>query len=222
LIRDNQQPVPFPVITAWMISCAEREEIRRQTLANLLAAGWSSPVRVVLDRSTAVRRQQRIEETAHTLLQRALAERAELILFLEDDLIFNYYLIYNLTCWMPLRQHQAGCPFFASLYNPNIREINRVGAQNYFIADPDAIYGGQAFILSASTIAFALSHWDDVPGMQDIKLPRLAARLGPIYYHSPSLVQHVGSTSTWGGPFHRAYDFDIVWRAPAHSGDLGY
>ena len=35
------------------------------------------------------------------------------------------------------------------------------------------------------------------------------------YFPRPSLVQHIGdaSTSTWGGRFHTAPDFDREWRA---------
>jgi hypothetical protein len=49
--------------------------------------------------------------------------------------------------------------------------------------------------------------------MQDIKLSRLAAPLCPLLFHSPSLVQHVGVASTWGGPYHQASDYDAYWRA---------
>jgi hypothetical protein len=51
--------------------------------------------------------------------------------------------------------------------------------------------------------------------MQDIKMSRLAARLGPIYYHLPSLVQHVGVKSTWtdDSRFHDTKSFDRDWRA---------
>jgi hypothetical protein len=50
--------------------------------------------------------------------------------------------------------------------------------------------------------------------MQDIKISRLVGRLGhPIIYHAPSLVQHTGKTSVWGGTFHRAVDFDPEWKS---------
>ena len=49
--------------------------------------------------------------------------------------------------------------------------------------------------------------------MQDIKISRLAAQLDePIFYHVPSLVQHVGKRSTWGGKFHFAADYDPLWK----------
>jgi hypothetical protein len=42
-------------------------------------------------------------------------------------------------------------------------------------------------------------------------MPRLASRFVPIYYHRPSLVDHVGAESTWGGPRHNAVNFDAKW-----------
>jgi hypothetical protein len=35
-----------------------------------------------------------------------------------------------------------------------------------------------------------------------------------LYYHVPSLVQHVGKKSVWGGFFHQAADYDPLWKAP--------
>jgi hypothetical protein len=50
--------------------------------------------------------------------------------------------------------------------------------------------------------------------MQDIKISRLAGRLKrQVLYHCPSLVQHVGKSSVWGGPFHQARDFNRHWKA---------
>jgi hypothetical protein len=50
--------------------------------------------------------------------------------------------------------------------------------------------------------------------MQDIRILSLAKRMGkPVFYHAPSLVQHIGAKSTWGGGFHKAFDFDPSWRA---------
>jgi hypothetical protein len=34
-----------------------------------------------------------------------------------------------------------------------------------------------------------------------------------IHYHVPSLVQHVGAASTWGGVYHTAPDFERDWKA---------
>jgi hypothetical protein len=79
--------------------------------------------------------------------------------------------------------------------------------------DPESIFGSQAFLLSRETAIYVVKHWDSVEGMQDIKMSRLAARLAePVFYHAPSLVQHVGRKSTWGGGFHRARDYDRYWK----------
>jgi SAM-dependent methyltransferase len=43
-------------------------------------------------------------------------------------------------------------------------------------------------------------------------MSRLAARVCRIYYHLPSLVQHVGRQSVWGGHYHYTPDFDPEWR----------
>ena len=45
-------------------------------------------------------------------------------------------------------------------------------------------------------------------------LTRLVALRWPLYYHAPSLVQHTGRISTWGGGgFHTARDFVEDWAA---------
>jgi hypothetical protein len=67
---------------------------------------------------------------------------------------------------------------------------------------------------SLDTARFIAAHWHEIEGMQDIKMSRLAARGGwPIYYHSPSLVQHIGRVSTWGGGYHYAPDFEPQFQA---------
>jgi hypothetical protein len=195
------------------MSCPEREAVRKQTLLHLARSDWGELPRVEIDQSTAPRKQDRQEQTALLLLKKAVAEAAELILFLEDDLEFNRHLRYNLTRWRPLHQRQPDGHFFGSLYNPNIRELARYETQAFFLADPDAVYGSQAFILSLATARYIVDHWHEVPGMQDIKMSRLAARVCPIYYHVPSLVQHVGVVSVWGGTYHSTSDYDADWKA---------
>ena len=105
--------------------------------------------------------------------------------------------------------------FFGSLYDPTVRELSANAAENYFIADPEAVYGSQAFVLSRALAEYCVAHWWEVPGMQDIKISRLAARLGPSYYHAPALVQHVGVKSTWTSDarFHDTKTFDREFKA---------
>lgn len=198
---------------AYILSCAERDDLRCMTLANLRATDWNGPLNIELDQTNFERRQKRQEITALRLLQRAIAEESDLILFLEDDLTFNKHLRHNLEHWYPLAHRNGDGHFFGSLYNPNIRELERHEVQAFFIADPHFVYGSQAFVLSLATAHHIVKHWEDVEGMQDIKMSRLAAQLCPIYYHTPSLVQHVGTTSLWGGHYHWTQDFDAEWRA---------
>jgi hypothetical protein len=76
-------------------------------------------------------------------------------------------------------------------------------------------FGSQALLISPSTARYLVTCWGVEPGPHaDLKLARLAARVCPLVYHLPSLVQHVGVQSLWGGPFHSAADFDKDWRSP--------
>jgi len=134
------------------------------------------------------------------------------MLFLEDDLQFNVAIEANIRAWAPVRIFYAG-QLFASLYNPNVQPLSVDEPGRFFIADPDAVYGSQAFVLSRETADYIFQHYWEVDGGQDIKMSRLASRRGPIFYHKPSLVQHVGYLSTWGGRYHEAGDYDSTWKA---------
>jgi hypothetical protein len=188
---------------AFMLSCPEREAMRARTLRNLAETDWDELCEVVVDSTTFGRRQKRQEDSARALLVKAIASEADYILFLEDDLLFNKRLKYNLRNWTPLREAKVT---LASLYNPNIRQIE--GGRHYFIAEPEAIYGSQAFLIARECARYIVDHYEEVPGMGDIKFSRLAARIGSIYYHVPSLVEHVGLSSVLGGTYHRSLDFD--------------
>jgi hypothetical protein len=200
-------------ITAYMISCPGREEIRNQTLSDLKETDWNNLCRIERDRTTFDDRRERQVHTASRLLKRALSDRSELILFLEDDLRFNTYLRHNLEHWWPLTNVQSGDYFFGSIYNPNVCELERNNSHAFFKADPGCVYGSQAFILSIATARHIVANWEKMIGMQDIRMSRLAAEMSPIYYHVPSLVQHVGFTSAWGGSYHCAIDFNATWKA---------
>ena len=187
-----------------MISCGERDAVRTRTLMNLARTDWPSQVMVSMAGSDLPTPQAR--QTANSLeaLKRGLTADREFILFLEDDLEFNRHLHHNLTHW-PVLQHVT----MASLYNPNIRELRRMPELHCFEAVPDAIYGSQAYLFSRACAEWIVERWGTIVGMQDILCSRLAAQLGlPIYYFQPSLVQHVGKESTFGGGFHYTKDFD--------------
>jgi hypothetical protein len=201
----------FMKIQAFMLSCEARNGLREQTLANLRQTDWQGEVTVVMDASTAQEKQQRITDTAERLMRLALARKDwDYLLFLEDDLHFNRHLRHNLNNWRPLLE---GTVQLASLYNPNIPSVFELRSCHYFLAEPHAVFGSQALLLERFCLAYCAQHFGEIEGMQDIRLPLLAGRRGPIFYHRPSLVQHVGDKSEWGGSFHQASDFDAHFRA---------
>ncbi len=199
-------------IAAVMMSCPERDEMRHQTLANLARTDWDGePVLVQMDEDGGSDHRSRQERCARLALKRALETPCDYILFLEDDLDFNRHIRHNLLHWRPVR---AGMVALAGLYNPRLREAAFDFPNRARIVLPEGVFGSQAFLLSKPTADYVVRHWHRVGGLQDIKISRLAGRLKqPILYHAPSLVQHIGSQSVWGGGFHQASDFDPDWRA---------
>ena len=199
-------------IEAVMISCAERDELRRQTLSNFARTDWGdAPVHVHLDDDSSDDHRQRQTNCAYLALKETLQRDADYILFLEDDLDFNHHIRHNLHNWGPVKNQTVT---LASLYNPRVRELACDLRNNARIVEPHCVFGSQAFLISRPTVEYLLQHWKKVDGMQDIKISRLAGLLGnPIFYHAPSLVQHIGVQSVWGGCFHQAMDFDQGWTA---------
>lgn len=220
-------------ISTVMISCEKRKEQRDATLKNWMRSGpptafypfeWAEfthGIEVVMDhdviegRGLSIERpQSRQEHVALAALERGYARGTDYVLFLEDDLIFNPHLYPNLCAWGPL---SGGAVMLASLYNPNVvgtENRSRI-YENTSCADPAKVYGSQAFLMSRRCVEVCIMLWWGNPGMQDIKISRIAGRYWPIFYHTPSLVQHVGTESAWAtdGRFHQAMDFDPEWRA---------
>jgi ADP-heptose:LPS heptosyltransferase len=210
--RDSNRMRRTIEIEAVMISCRERDTVRRRTLENLAKTDWGDmPLHIHFDNPDVGTPIQRQVQSAYMALKKSLGYRADYILFLEDDLDFNRHIRHNLCRWDPVRRRAV---VLASLYNPSLRERACDLGSNARIIDPTSAFGSQALLLSKEAVEYVVRRWNDVSGAQDIKISRLAGRLGnPIFYHAPSLVQHAGSRSTWGGGFHRAFDFDPVWKA---------
>jgi ADP-heptose:LPS heptosyltransferase len=200
-----------PLIQACMISCAQRERLRERTLRNLSQTDWGNrPVHIQLDRSHFKDPKKGQVHNSYLALVAGIKSQADYLLFLEDDLIFNEHFYHNLCHWLPLRTRQLT---FGGLYNPGIQMLACDVGHHTSVAASQCVYGSQAFLLSRSTAQYLVRHWLEVAGQQDIKMSRLAVKLKkPILYHTPSLVQHVGRKSTWGGGFHQARDFDPQWR----------
>jgi hypothetical protein len=199
-------------IKACMISCPEREELRQQTLKNLAATDWGDePVFIQIDGGNSDCRQERQKQTAFLALERSLKFTTDYILFLEDDLEFNRHLRHNLKRWKPLGDGEIT---LAGLYNPGLPELACDPKHHCSLISPAAVFGSQAFILAVPTVEYLVAHWNEEDGMQDLKMSGLAGRLTKVfYYHAPSLVQHTGTQSVWGGPYHQAWDFDPSWKA---------
>jgi len=195
-----------------MISCEQRNELRLRTLASLARSDWGEAPLIQFDEGLGGDAVERQLQSTNAVLRRGLERNPDYILFLEDDLLFNRNLRHNVVHWSPVR---AGMVTLASLYNPVVREVACAVRHHARIVRPEAVFGSQAFLLSRATVQFLLRHWDQEGFGQDIRISRLAGRLRkPIFYHAPSLVQHVGTRSIWGGNFHRAPDFDPEWKAP--------
>jgi hypothetical protein len=195
-----------------MITCPERDETRRLTLASLAASDWPDlPLQVLVDPDKTIDRPQRINQQVLRALQQFLDHSAEYLLLLEDDLSFNRHLRHNVERWRPFRRREIT---LAGLYNPSLREIAfDVGAHAVAVA-PESAFGTQALLLSRPAVTHVVSAWNTLDCAVDLRLMQLSAQLGrPLYYHSPSLIQHQQVPSTWGGMAHSALDFDPDWRA---------
>jgi len=202
----------LPIIQACMMTCPERKQLCDQTIKNFAATDWNEGLAFVqMDNGENNNHHKRQMRTAWLALKHCLDLKSDYFLFFEDDLIFNKNLRYNLEQWMPLREQSIT---LAGLYNPGLHESACNIKENFMVINPNAIFGSQAFLISRATVQYLTHNWNRVQGLQDIKISRLAGRLKqPILYHAPSLVDHVGEKSVWGGWFHRAIDFDPLWRA---------
>jgi hypothetical protein len=204
-------------IRAYLYSCPERREVLRETLARWRATDWGADPVVVQDHAEGPPSPGRIAEAAHRMLSLAASQPADHYLFLEDDLLFNLHLRHNLERWPPLRE---GWLWMGTLYNPHLATREDASAHdlrdNRFLPlAAGGFYGCQAVVLSRAALLSVLENWNH-PSPYDLRLAAIAESQGrPILAHSPSLVQHVGAPSTWGGWSHRACDFDSLFRVAA-------
>ncbi|HUG14769.1 MAG TPA: glycosyltransferase [Thermomicrobiales bacterium] len=194
-----------------MLTCEERAAVRRLTLLEFALTDWPDQVQVAIDPARDEAPHARLSGACHALLQHAAAAGHDHVLILEDDLAFNRNLFHNLQSWPALRA--AGEHFFGTLFHAGHRQVRSDVAPGFAEADPLKVHGSLAFVMSRGMLAYALEHWHAIDAPPDLKLPRLAARRGPVYDHVPSLVQHVGGKSMASDDFHRAEDFDPLWKA---------
>jgi hypothetical protein len=202
-------------INTYMRSCTSRADLRALTIRELMCTDWRQlPVVCLETPELSEAPLYRLMMLTHSVLERAAVDEAEFVLLLEDDLIFNVHVRHNLANWQPLRRLGRDEHFFASLLNLST-VFKRVDSQfNYAEVHPNSFCGSQALIISRRTAAYLAACWGMLPAMHaDVKMARLAARVCPLISHVPSLVQHVGFASVWGGPFMAADDFNRSWKA---------
>jgi hypothetical protein len=211
-------------IAAWMISCPEREEVRKATIQNLAGTDWGdAPLQVLVDpeataapqgQSPPGAQQHKVQQITRQVLhalQQFLDHQADYLLLLEDDLLFNRHLRHNIESWRLFRRREIT---LAGLYNPGLREVAFDLRGHAVAIAPESAFGTQAVLLSRPTVEHVVSGWNTSNAAADLKLMSLAGQFRrPLYYHSPSLVQHRQVPSTWGGGTHSAPDFDPNWRA---------
>ena len=200
-------------LNAYMASCNTRDDVRERTISNLRATDWTGTLIVELEDPSVRYPLERHTELVRRILRTAAREE-KVFLFLEDDLDFNRHLLYNLTAWDPLKRLLPGGHFLASLCNLCIPLVNSYAERAYGEASPSVAAGSQALVISQTTAQYLLTCWGVEPGPRaDTKVLRLAGRVGPLFYHLPSLVQHVGIESICGGVFQAASDFDKDWKS---------
>ena len=202
-------------ISAFLMSCEDRKASLELTLASLRESGFPSAPELVLDEGIGERRLDRIHRTWRRLIRKGAEARSDFVLLLEDDLIFGRFFAENLASWRLLNEAPRSRAFFASLYNPSRPYVARRELERYLVADARFAWGAQAILTTPRTARYIDAHWDTAPGNPDQRMPRIAARVSPVYYHVPSLVDHQPVPTTWGGIEHAATDFDPEWRASA-------
>lgn len=204
-------------ISAYMLSCDQRSAVRERTLANLLSTDWGAEPEIGLDRESGhLPVQLRMAMAVRELLSRALSSSARFILFIEDDLRFNRYLRHNLNRWLEGFDASPERHFFATLFNSGGLSLGAKIGRDSYVVDERCAFGSQALLFSSATAQHFLNRWEQYDSLHDFRMYHLAAMHGPIYGHSPSLVQHVNVPSTWGGPYVRANDFLADWRASSN------
>jgi hypothetical protein len=201
-------------IRGYMLTCEQRIAVRERTLASLRATDWGAQPRLEVDQeSSQLLPHIRMAAAIRGLLRSAIESATPFILFLEDDLRFNRHLRYNIERWLEGLRAAPDRHFFATLFNPSGPSIGLRVNRTTFVVDEKCAFGSQALLFSSATARHFLDNWDRHRGLHDFRMYQLAALVGPIYCHSPSLVQHVNVQSTWGGPFSRACDFLADWKA---------
>lgn len=179
----------------FMVSCAERERDRQETLADLRATDWGQTPEIVLDDGAGKTKLERITRTWRRALERAAYCGRELVLLLEDDLRFDRSMHQKLEAFGPLVRR--GRYFFATLYDNSMPVFHSTQGHGFATGPGEFFWGAQALVTTPETVRAVLSRWDAASvAYADERIGKLAAELTEIVYVRPGLVRHVGR-STW-------------------------
>lgn len=200
-----------------------------QTLSSLAQTDWGEMPNMFRDTESGSSERTR-QYTLAALTWFLKETDADICLFLEDDIQFNVHLRWNLAHWVPLIEQKL---WIGSLYTPRqpYKDAEHrgycggiIGEGKNYVTAKGPQYGAQAFVISRQAVHLIIRDWaisgtpehpaERCPSDYKMILPVIGAG-HPIYYHAPSLVQHVGTLSVWnpGIPFHEAWDFEPEWKA---------
>ncbi len=178
----------------FMMTCREREHTRHATLRELGSTDWRSDFSLVVDPDiTTGPGPVRLVRNFRRMLERASLSRAQVVVLVEDDLIFNQHLQHNIRAW------SAKLEGVGSLYRTRLG--SHVGMQGLVMTPHSCSRLARAAMATTEKEMWPTDKWLH----SIVKVSR----------HTPSLVEHRDAGSTWGAIVkHHARDFDPEWRAP--------
>ena len=198
-------------LPAHMLTAPGREDILAGTLARWTAAGCGGAPVIQCDPGPrAGHGLGRIMAAWRWFLRIAAESPAAHTLLMEDDLDLAPRFPQRAAAWGPLGEGRVGA--FGFFFNPGVPvaagERHAGQGDDWFIAEPAGVLGSQALVVAREFAQEVLAEWGTLDGFPVMKMAALAARRGlPVYYHRPSLVEHVGTVSAWGGHLRRSVDF---------------
>lgn len=201
------------MIEVYFLTTKSREKTLKLTLDSYLNTDMNEKFSIVFDTDCTNEESpylRQINSAKHILSMYIRKSNEPFMMFCEDDIIFNKHIKHNINRMMELTTISV-----AYLYNPGI--VFDTIVDNISIADPDVVYGNQCILMHRSFVGLCIKNWDKFAEggqHQDIIIAQIAKKFGvPIYYHTPTLVQHRDGLSTWGGPVHRSIDFDLEYKS---------
>ncbi|MEZ6056456.1 MAG: hypothetical protein R3C01_07100 [Planctomycetaceae bacterium] len=175
--------------------CPHREAEICRLMQSLEASDWpldESPPIVSFDS------QKNQARNALLALKLGVRTGAEWILHLENDVIVNRHLFWNLQTYP-----QLWSVSFVTLYSC-VKPSIQIG-ENIRRIEPYDGWGAQGILLRRSAAEYAIRHWSRINGFADLRMFRLVGEVSPIEMHIPSLVQHTGRSGA--NRFHEVDNF---------------